>query len=123
MVAIEGFLKKVFKELKVEPQNFRIIVNLPRRVDNSCKSNLLRLLFDTFRVKGALLQHQSVAAFYSYNSDNGIVCDIGERCDIVPVSQGFVLSQAWQRAPFGGHVLKHALRQGLGPQVCFIHVV
>jgi actin-related protein len=64
-----------------------------------------------------MLCHQSVVSFWAYSSDSGIVCDIGERCDIVPVSQGFVLSHAWGRAPFGGHPLRHSLRQGLGPQV------
>lgn len=58
-----------------------------------------------------------MVSFWAYSADNGIVVDIGERCDIVPVSQGFVLSHAWGRAPFGGQPLKHALRQGLGPQV------
>lgn len=63
-----------------------------------------------------MMAHQSVVAFWAYNTDNGIVVDVGERCDIVPVSQGFILSQAWSRANYGGQPLKHSLRQGLGPQ-------
>jgi len=51
MVAIKGFLHKIFKDLGVRPENFRIIVNLPRRVDSSCRKNILQLLFNTFQVR------------------------------------------------------------------------
>ncbi|ODN05639.1 actin [Orchesella cincta] len=114
--AIQGFLEKIFRDLKIRPENYRLILNLPRRVDNKCRQSLLDLLFNTFQVRSVLIAHQSVVSFWAYCTDNGIICDVGERCDIVPVSQGFILTQAWSRAPYGGQPLKHSLRQGLGPQ-------
>lgn len=108
---------KILKDINLKAENYRLILTLPRRIDNKSKTNILQLLFKELQFRSVLLCHQSVAAFWSYPVDNGLIVDIGERCDVVPVSQGFVLSHAWGRAPYGGHVLKHCLRQALGPQV------
>jgi len=119
--ALKGFMQKIFTDLKITPNNYRLILTLPRRIDKKCRQSILELLFHTFEMRSVLMCHQSVISFWAHSAENGIVVDIGERCDIIPVSQGFVLGHAWGRAPFGGHVLKHSLRQGLGPQVLLDH--
>lgn len=48
----------------------------------------MRVLFDKFGVKSVNLTHQSILALYAYNATSGIVVDIGERMDIVPVIDG-----------------------------------
>lgn len=45
-------------------------------------------IFSRFGVKGVNVTHQSILALYAYNATSGIVVDIGERMDIVPVIDG-----------------------------------
>lgn len=49
--ALEGFIRKIFKDLNVRPENYRLILNLPRRVENKSRKSILELLFNTFQVK------------------------------------------------------------------------
>ena len=53
-------------------------------MNQDCKSFLVR----RFGVKGVNITHQSILALYSYNASSGIVVDIGERIDVVPVIDG-----------------------------------
>lgn len=48
--AVQGFLVKIFKDLNVRPENYRLILNLPRRVEKKSRMNILQLLFDHFQV-------------------------------------------------------------------------
>ncbi|CAG7718635.1 unnamed protein product [Allacma fusca] len=116
VVALKGFLVKIFSELNIKIENYRVIINLPRRVDSNCRRKILQLLFNDFNARSAILYHQTLVSFWAHSVDNGLVCDVGERSDIVPMTHGFVISHAWKRAPLGGSPLKHSLRQGLGPQ-------
>ena len=49
---------------------------------------LIYHLKNRFGVKGVNVTHQSILALYAYNATSGIVVDIGERMDIVPVIDG-----------------------------------
>ena len=41
-----------------------------------------------YQVKAISLVYQPIMALYSYSVTSGIVVDIGERCDVVPVIDG-----------------------------------
>lgn len=63
-------------------------MSLPRRLNHATQAELARLLFDEFGLQSVNLTHQSVLSLLSYNSTSGIVVDIGERIDIVPIMDG-----------------------------------
>ena len=63
-------------------------VSLPRHLNHATQAELARLLFEEFRLQSVNLTHQSVLSLLSYNSTSGIVVDIGERIDIVPIMDG-----------------------------------
>ena len=46
------------------------------------------MLINTFHVHGVNIVNQTLLSLYSYNSMSGIVVDIGERLEIVPVTDG-----------------------------------
>jgi len=61
---------------------------LPRNLNQATQTELVRLLFEEFGMQSVNLTHQSVLSLLSYNSTSGIVVDIGERIDIVPIMDG-----------------------------------
>lgn len=63
-------------------------MSLPRHLNHATQAELARLLFDEFGLQSVNLTHQSVLSLLSYNSTSGIVVDIGERIDIVPIMDG-----------------------------------
>lgn len=63
-------------------------VNVPRRLNAETQAELVRVVFETFGASAVNLTHQSVLCLLSYNATSGIVVDIGERIDIVPIMDG-----------------------------------
>ena len=86
--AVSSLLQKTFADLKVDPKNYHVQLSVPRVLNNTTQTELLRVLFEKYGVKSVNLTHQSILALYAYNATSGIVVDIGERMDIVPVIDG-----------------------------------
>ena len=72
----------------MDPKNYHVQLSVPRVLNNTTQTELLRVLFEKYGVKSVNLTHQSILALYAYNATSGIVVDIGERMDIVPVIDG-----------------------------------
>jgi actin-related protein len=49
-------------------------------------------MLDEYQVKAIGMVYQPIMALYSYSVTSGIVVDIGERCDVVPVIDGMYRS-------------------------------
>lgn len=86
--AVSSLLQKTFADLKVDPKNYHVQLSVPRVLNTNTQAELLRVLFEKFGVRSVNLTHQSILALYAYNATSGIVVDIGERMDIVPVIDG-----------------------------------
>lgn len=65
--AVQGFLQKIFKDLNIRPENYRLILNLPRRVENKCRKSILELVFNTFQVC-----HHNVYDSYFFNTKKSV---------------------------------------------------
>lgn len=108
---VTGLIRTALRQLNVDPSHYGIQVkiqnmnhqvihylcdfkkrfkqvSLPRHLNHATQAELSRLLFDEFGLQSVNLTHQSVLSLLSYNSTSGIVVDIGERIDIVPIMDG-----------------------------------
>lgn len=118
MEGVAGLIRSAFQQLNVDPATYEIQVSLPRRLNHATLAELTRLLFDEFGVQAVNLTHQSVLSMLSYNSTSGIVVDIGERIDIVPIMDGYMLETSASQVPYGGQQLVDHLRHFLVQQRC-----
>lgn len=60
----------------------------PANFSDKIKEDFMNIFVKTFGVKGVNIVNQTLLALYSYNAMSGIVVDIGERLEIVPVTDG-----------------------------------
>jgi actin-related protein len=88
IAAIPGLLQKVFQDLNVDQRSYDVILSVPRSFNAKTQTEIINILFDQFGVSAVNMTHQSVLALYSYNATSGVVVDIGERMDIVPINEG-----------------------------------
>ena len=113
LVALCGLLLRVFKDLQVDPKKYELQLSVPRNFNDKTKAAIASLLFDEFEVPAVNLGHQTVFALHSYRTDTGIVVDIGERMDVVPIVAGYKVQAGISRTTTGGGELvshmKHAL--------------
>ena len=113
LVALCGLLLRVFKDLQVDPKKYELQMSVPRNFNDKTKAAIASLLFDEFEVPAVNVAHQTVFALHSYRTDTGIVVDIGERLDVVPIVAGYKVQSGISRTTTGGGELvthmKHAL--------------
>ncbi|XP_022244923.1 uncharacterized protein LOC106462082 isoform X2 [Limulus polyphemus] len=110
---LSGLFKKVFQELNVDPRKYKVQVCVPRSFSIQTQSAILKTLFEEFGVCGVNLTHQAILSLYAYNSTSGIVVDIGDRMDIVPITYGYIVESGVTRLPYGGQRMLHHLRHAL----------
>ncbi|KAG8195652.1 hypothetical protein JTE90_004987 [Oedothorax gibbosus] len=107
--------KKVFQELNVYPEDYKVQLSMPRNLSLKTKEKIAQVLLDDFKVKGINLTHQAILSLHAYNSKSGIIVDIGDRMDIIPIIEGYIVESGVTRLPYGGqrmiHHLKHALAE------------
>ncbi|KAF8790066.1 Actin-like protein [Argiope bruennichi] len=112
---VGGIFKQIIKDLKVDPTNYTIQVCLPRTISIQDQNTLVKLLLEDMNVQSVSLTHQAILTLYAHNVSTGIVVDIGDRMDILPVVDGFVVENGVTRLPYGGqrliHHMKHALAE------------
>ncbi|XP_037070966.1 actin-like isoform X2 [Pollicipes pollicipes] len=111
--ALAGLLQLTFRELRVSPADYSVQLSLPRSFNTATLGEILRLLFDKFGAQGVNLTHQSILAMWSYNATSGVVVDVGDRMDVVPVIDGYIVEGGVSRVPYGGVRIQDHLRHFL----------
>ncbi|XP_071453407.1 uncharacterized protein [Hetaerina americana] len=106
-----GLIEKVFKMLAIQPDGYNIFLSVPRSFNSHTLSNIVNTMFQKWRVKSLSISHQSVLTLYAYNARSGIVVDIGERTDVIPISEGYILERGVTRTPYGSHQVIEMLKQ------------
>ncbi|CAG0896009.1 unnamed protein product, partial [Darwinula stevensoni] len=113
MKGVEAILRGALGTLAVDPKRYELQISVPRSLNSKAQALLLTLLIDTFGFCAVNVTHQSVLALYAYNAESGIVVDIGERMDIVPITQGYIVECGVSRIPYGGEQMHDHLTKFL----------
>ncbi len=95
-----------YKELKIDPEECRILITEPPINPVSNREKLTELLFETFSVPAMYLATDAVLALYETGRTTGLVIDLGDDAThIVAIREGRVLPHAVIRLNFGGRKL------------------
>lgn len=113
LVALRGIFKKIFGDLGIDPTTFEIQFSAPRPLGEHLKKQIYNLFFGEFRVKSLNLAHQTVFALNSYNARTGIIVDLGERMEVVPVIDGYKVSSGVSNLSVGGSQMRQKLQHFL----------
>ncbi|XP_022299878.2 uncharacterized protein LOC111108355 isoform X1 [Crassostrea virginica] len=113
MSTIGAVFKKVFAELKVEPAEYWVMISTPQNLGDKIRAGLMEILIDTYHVQGVCMVMQSLLALYSYNATSGIIVDVGERMEILPIFDGFVIEGGVSMQSYGGQKVLESLNSCL----------
>ena len=108
---IHFFLLYIFKELRVEPSSAKVIMTLPQNYTEKDKEMLMEILLENLSCEAACLLDQSILSLYSYGATSGIIVDIGDRTDIVPIVDGFKIESGITKLKIGGASVTESLRR------------
>ncbi len=94
-----------------------MLLSVPQNAPVSLIGDLLRLLAREFGVQGLSIARHPCLVLYAYDVTTGVVVDIGDRLNIVPIIDGtlgdllpFALSMLWLHIwQFSGYVVQNAI--------------
>lgn len=109
--SVPGLFDHVFHELKVDPSQYSIMFSIPTSFSDKIKSQFIDLFVNRFNVGAINMVCQTILSLYSYNATSGVVVDIGDRIEILPVADGYVVEGGVMRVPYGGQMITDALNR------------
>jgi actin-related protein len=88
--SIDAIINYVVESLNVVCQDYEILIITPQKFSDKLNVQFLNLLLENekYQFKGVTLMNQSLLSLYSYNSSIGVVANLGEKIDIVPICNG-----------------------------------
>ncbi|CAH1784937.1 unnamed protein product, partial [Owenia fusiformis] len=113
MQLMPALFKKVFTELAVNPREYWVLLSAPQNLSTPLMSQLMALLVEEMGVLGVNIVSQFLLSLYSYNATSGILVDVGDRFDIVPIIDGYIIEKGVSRKPYGGARIAEALNSSL----------
>lgn len=88
--SIDAIIIYVVESLNVVCQDYEALIITPQKFSDKLNTQFLNLLLENekYQFKGVTLMNQSLLSLYSYNSSIGVVANLGEKIDIVPICNG-----------------------------------
>ena len=88
--SIDAIINFVVESLNVVCQDYEILIITPQKFSDKLNVQFLNLLLENekYQFRGVTLMNQSLLSLYSYNSSIGVVANLGEKIDIVPICNG-----------------------------------
>ncbi|XP_052283896.1 uncharacterized protein LOC127880612 isoform X2 [Dreissena polymorpha] len=113
MEVMQAIFHKVFSDLQINPTQFLVMLSTPQTLGEKMREAMMHILIDELRVRGACMVQQSLLALYSYNAMSGIIVDIGERLEILPIYEGVLIEGGVSRQAYGGTKIQDSLHISL----------
>lgn len=90
-------------ELHVVPKEYPVFITEPILNPKGNREKMAQIMFETFEVPFLYIGIESILSLYTPGRSTGIVVESGDGVtQIVPIYEGYVLSNAIQRMDFGG---------------------
>lgn len=64
------------------------MLSTPQTLGDKIKEGLMKILVEEYQTQGVCMVQQSLLALYSYNATSGVIVDVGERMEILPIYDG-----------------------------------
>lgn len=110
---VKACVQKVIMDLGINPSAYKILLSIPQNIPIALIGELLTLVLKEAGFQGAAITRQPSLILYAYDVTTGVVVDIGDRLNIVPVIDGYVVGSAICSIPYGATQVREALRTTL----------
>uniref|UniRef100_A0A183HZX2 PH domain-containing protein n=1 Tax=Onchocerca flexuosa TaxID=387005 RepID=A0A183HZX2_9BILA len=116
--ALKACLQKCVDDLKIDPTNYRVLLSIPQNISAALIADLLKIVLEEMCFQGAAISRQPSLVLYAYDVATGVVVDIGDCVNIVPVIDGYVVDSAIVSLPCGATQIISALQTKLMESNC-----
>lgn len=111
IASIDAILEYVVESLNITCSDYEAVVITPQKFSDRVNVQFLNLLLDSdkYQFQAATLMNQTLMTLYSYNATVGVVANLGEKIDIVPICNGVPFQSGTSNMVYGGSVMSEYL--------------
>lgn len=91
MESMEAIVGHVVENLNISSgENYEVIIITTHKLSDKVNVQFLNMLLggEKFKFESATIINQTLMSLYAYNSSIGVVANLGEKIDIVPICNG-----------------------------------
>lgn len=109
--SIDAIINYVVEVLNVDCHDHEILIITPQKFSDKVNIQFLNLLLndEKYQFKSASLMNQTLMALYSYNASVGVIANLGEKIDIVPICNGISFQGGVTNLVYGGNTMSEYL--------------
>lgn len=96
MESVEAIVSHVVENLNIACENHEVMIVTTHKLSDKVNVQFLNILLNEesrFRFKGATIINQTLMDLYAYNSNIGVIANLGEKIDIVPICNGIFANE------------------------------
>lgn len=111
IASMDAIIEYIVESLNVICHNNQVILITPQKFSDKVNVQLLNLLLanDKYQFEAATLMNQNLMSLYSYNSSIGVIANLGEKIDIVPICNGVAFQSGVSNLTYGGSTMSEYL--------------
>lgn len=94
---VREILREIFLRLRVRANECDVLLSLPQNSPTPLVADLMRVLLNEMDVMGVAIARQPTLVLYAYDVTTGVVVDVGDRMNIVPIVDGETLAVGFVR--------------------------
>lgn len=106
---LETIYGDLFRRLTVDPGDRTVILTEPQFATDRDRTRIAEIMMETFRVPAMYMKHQALLSMYSYGATTGVIVDIGDRLDIIPLDSGYIIEKGVSKMRVGGGHITESL--------------
>uniref|UniRef100_A0A1I7XDR2 PH domain-containing protein n=1 Tax=Heterorhabditis bacteriophora TaxID=37862 RepID=A0A1I7XDR2_HETBA len=110
---VQACMQKVVNDLAIDPRKYKVLLSISQNIPTALIGELLSTTLSDIQFQGVAITRQPSLVLYAYDVTTGVVVDIGDRLNIVPVIDGYVVESAICSIPYGATQVREALRTTL----------
>ena len=99
----------LFRQLGVDSSERTVILTEPQFASDRERSKIAEIMFETYNVPSLYMKHQALLSMFSYGATTGVIVDIGDRMDIIPLDSGYVIDKGITSMRLGGKQVTESL--------------
>ncbi|CAD5120934.1 DgyrCDS9486 [Dimorphilus gyrociliatus] len=106
-------LDYICDQLKIISAEYWLLLSLPSTSNNQVLEKFIDYVLTKMKMKGINICNESMLCLYAHDSHTGIVLDCGDRIQIAPFTDGYIVEEAIRRLPYGGQAVAQSLNADL----------
>lgn len=109
IVCIEAVIENIIKRLNINNEDYEVLLITPHKYGDKVNIQFLNLFLDKLSFASLTLLTQSLLVLYAYNCNTGVIVNLGEKIDILPISNGITFQSGVTNLAYGGSTMSEYL--------------